>query len=87
MVLSNEFNWSSDVTPIYVGVGFYWTFYGNGPTDYDYDCIYTVTKLDNGDGFLRFEWGKGDSSEEYTIDDLIKYIETGVIKIKEDDSK
>ena len=83
----DDFNWSDGVTPIYVGMEFYWTLYGKGLTDYDYNCVYTITQLDNGDGFLRFEWDKGDVSEEYTIDDLIRYIDSGTVKIKEDDSK
>jgi hypothetical protein len=83
-----DFEWTKYTGCIYVGLQFYWGIInGSGNMVYDYNCVYTVTKLDNGEGFLRFEWDKGDASEEYTITDLMDYIDSGRIKIKEDDSK
>jgi hypothetical protein len=82
MELSNDFGWIVDTLPITIGVQFYWTLYGEGPTDYDYNCVYTVTQINYETGFVRFDWDVYDYSNDYTVDDLVNYLETGTIKIK-----
>lgn len=75
-----DFEWITDTMPITVGLQFYWTLYDNDDS-YDYSCVYTITDIDYGDGSLIFVWDDG-SSNEYTVDDIIRYIDEKTIKVK-----